>query len=423
MRGLFPYIFSIAHVVTCPGELVEGARFSDVLSAPPPWLVGPSGSRIVLMEQIHKGTETVLYTASVEGKSSGGVVVKFGTDCRERTLGGLEFNDNEPTRAMMEVEIFQLVSPHGISPELMYASEPMQIDQGFKKTSSLTFGRFMEENMDRCIGLGSQLIYTVQERVGPSLSKWLSKLQTENWDFWASTAFSRQNLIAARKAFLLLEKLHQLGFAHGDIHYGNIAFRRNDISDISMITDLENEELVLIDFEMSRRYANTPTDKSEETFKSYGWLNDWNLSIWQLQGYHYGPRDDVYRLLFHTGNAASKYRYSSGYKVLKDMNLKAFNSPKAPSPAYSRIAFDTSHYIKTNAPLFKYSYIVASVFICGDDDLVSPEIQAEILNSLEELHVHMKETYSDPGISVDIFHVVSELDRVLSLIPLAVLVG
>jgi hypothetical protein len=64
--------------------------------------------------------------------------------------------------------------------------------------------------------------------------------------------------------------------------------------------DVENEQLVLIDFEKAVLIKDIKD--FDFTYSSPRHLNKKLLSPWQLQGYPPAPRDDVYRLLFQTAS-------------------------------------------------------------------------------------------------------------------------
>ena len=95
----------------------------------------------------------------------------------------------------------------------------------------------------------------------------------------------------AINVMVLVQKLHQEAkIVHGDIHFGNIAFRSSENLSAG---------LLLLDFGRSFSVADTDTrgnELPEKVNAGYQW-SDYLLSPWEIAGYRTTRRDDIFRVL------------------------------------------------------------------------------------------------------------------------------
>jgi hypothetical protein len=80
----------------------------------------------------------------------------------------------------------------------------------------------------RHCGLGDS--YTVLERVGPTLNEYV-KSHVFKKDAFARESYRKLRVIVLN-VVKLSQRLHSEGIVHGDINFGNIAFKRNPKSNM-----------------------------------------------------------------------------------------------------------------------------------------------------------------------------------------------
>ena len=101
----------------------------------------------------------------------------------------------------------------------------------------------------------------------------------------------------ARKTVRLVKRMHELGFVHGDMHFGNVAFRSPDLQ-FTEVKNVADHDMILIDFGYSVFMPDTlDLAEAEEPDKKIAGLSPLYLSPWQMQGHRRSPRDDVVRII------------------------------------------------------------------------------------------------------------------------------
>jgi serine/threonine protein kinase len=259
-------------------------------SHPDRWDESPLGP-VALTQSLHEGMDGSVFTGTAGNTY---VVVKYVNDCSYRS----RMKKRMERHPLVTESVFLLrLNESDIAPKIYYLSPPAAIVsspsdvEGFLKDRHKT--RYMMTHLDSCLALKPEIRFMLQEPVGFPLDLFLG------WSVGAlppSREITKTVLQTVSKALGLVEKLHEMGIIHGDIHFGNIAFRnaldKND--------DVENEQLVLIDFEKAVLIKDIKD--FDFTYSSPRHLNKKLLSPWQLQGYPPAPRDDVYRLLFQTAS-------------------------------------------------------------------------------------------------------------------------
>jgi len=106
--------------------------------------------------------------------------------------------------------------------------------------------------------VGSEIRFTVLERVGPTVNEYV-KSHVFKKDAFARES-SRKLLVIVLNVVKLSQRLHSEVIVHGDINFGNIAFERK----VDGSAEIEHEELVLLNFEFAGLM------NQESTRKEYG---------------------------------------------------------------------------------------------------------------------------------------------------------
>lgn len=208
------------------------------------------------------------------------LAIKYMTNCPKLLRG---FPQDDGSRLSHEFEVMSHFNTSGITPHVYYLSEPQII-------GSLDYGNSgrVGDALLHWIRKDSQLRNVICEERAQFRFQIMEKVGSDLLNFFIDkagiVAFPtienlRSALLLTATSVGLLKSLHESGWVHGDIHFGNIAFRRKD-----------SAELVLIDLEKSGEIFSAPSPVDE--------LNKYLLSPWQLEGGHpLAPRDDVVRLI------------------------------------------------------------------------------------------------------------------------------
>lgn len=213
--------------------------------------------------------------------SANRLAIKYMTNCA-RLIQGSPRDDG--SRLLHEFKVLSLFNSSGITPHVYYLSEPQSIGSldfsNSGKVGDVLARWTIKEPQFRweICEERAQFRYQIMDKVGSDLLTYfigdcgVVKLPTRD--------NLRSALLKTAKSVRLLKSFHDLGWVHGDIHFGNIAFIREDNFD----------ELVLIDLEKSAPILSPPSPVHE--------LNKYLLSPWQLEGGHpLAPRDDLVRLI------------------------------------------------------------------------------------------------------------------------------
>jgi serine/threonine protein kinase len=91
----------------------------------------------------------------------------------------------------------------------------------------------------------------------------------------------------------LVQRLHERGVVHRDLHLDNVMFRAETESWTA--NDVVSGELVLIDFGLSVFFPDT-ADFGLDWYVDDG-MSPWLMSPWQLDKVRAGRRDDLFRVL------------------------------------------------------------------------------------------------------------------------------
>ena len=149
---------------------------------------------------------------------------------------------------------------------------------------------------ERCVG--EPLSYLVMDRVGQTIGRAFKRAEGPV-PYMERRKTAVKLINAGISVMTHLERMHQGGLVHGDVHGGNIAYRCDDLHS-------DCNKVVLIDFgEASQvgRGSRTPSN-----------FNPYVLSPWQLLGRPRTHRDDVYRLVQVLANVAANFQLTAVMK-------------------------------------------------------------------------------------------------------------
>jgi serine/threonine protein kinase len=163
----------------------------------------------------------------------------------------------------------------GLGPPVSFLSPGKRIAEsvGDPKTRFTMSDAEREQAADR----GCLVRFMVMDRVGDSLQQLID----------------RETRIPLEKALgyiieiiLKLSELHSHGIIHGDLHAGNVCFIRPRV-----------ESLTFIDF----GFSSHVDDESDRRFRQPLSLMHHQYTPWELEGFRYARRDDVFKAFFLLG--------------------------------------------------------------------------------------------------------------------------
>ncbi len=219
--------------------------------------------QLVLGKLIYRGYESSVYRVA----NHQGLLIKYQADCEESTI------ELHPLIAEWwnGKEAFEA----GVSPELLFLSPPIPF------TSSLSFERrfvIPKKHLDSCLANSATLRFLVMKEIEGAK------------DLFAYAALFPGYVVPFNYAMtigkLVVEKfkvLHTI-LVHGDVHPGNILVSLNGT---------EIERVWIIDFGRSR--PNEPADP-KPIVQPFHYFHP-ALSPWQILGYEWAARDDVYNFI------------------------------------------------------------------------------------------------------------------------------
>ena len=139
-----------------------------------------------------------------------------------------------------------------------------------------------ETEWETCRAHGGVIRYMLMERVGECLS--VFEKRDTHGPYMSVHLATRVGI----QVLSLLKRLHTSGIVHGDIHPGNICQKLNKPGEMTLI---DFGTGLFVDAEITHR----------PVAGSLTWVHP-AMSPWQLDGWGYSRRDDIYKLLFTMAN-------------------------------------------------------------------------------------------------------------------------
>ena len=230
------------------------------------------------------------------------VIVKHMNDCRNRQDRG--WRGRHPL--VTDATFLSALASTGVVPELIYLSAGTVIPE-YGVLPKWVRTKVITRQRGKCVRLGTETRFFVQEKVGVELGVYLRHInQTSSWPVMA-----RRAVTLAIRVIQMLQTIHELGVVHGDIHGGNILFRKP--SDGPENVAMNDTDLVFIDFEFAVFFPEEIG--TGVTRYRLNRLSRKLLSHWHLDGFRIGRRDDVFRALEWLANVLSQGVY---YTMIKE---------------------------------------------------------------------------------------------------------
>ena len=334
--------------------------------------------------------------------------VKFATDCRVRTdrVAREEVPKLLWNPLVNEFIILRSIEHLGLSPRALFLSRS---DPLHRKPVTVNFQtRFFNRNFKSCHLAGVQGRYMIRDRVGPTLQSYIDVLLMDpiisNSRVFASTV-----LKLARKLVSMLRKLHKAGVILGDMRLSNVAFKRR-IDDMQKVDVLE-EEFVFLSFEHSYFF---PSLVGTDAGKMLTSLDPIDQTIWQLEDARYGPRDDLYSVLWILAESLSRKQISSQWRLVVEAQLEAAGHPEPGSYEYEQILTGAAHFIKSGEPLFSLSDTRGFEAVIGED--VDELVQMNIRTRLTGLMSQFIMDHPSPDNKPDHNRVAEELESLIAIL-------
>ena len=213
---------------------------------------------VQLGHTLYRGEFSVVFAARID---SGEYIIKYRSDCdKTRKVHPLLVDSWYASKA---ANLGVAISPVFVSPGTSLEGS---------NSHKIGFG-MTEEEMRRCTRIGGRVRYGLWNRLEGGVS-------AADLDVRAGTVEFREAIVIFRELILSLEKIHTAGFVHGDIRSRHVLVTRNPIT------------VRLIDFSAAQF---VPTLRAHDPVQPMGYRGDPEMSPWEIRGYTYGPRDDVYR--------------------------------------------------------------------------------------------------------------------------------
>ena len=205
-------------------------------------------------------------------------VAKYGTDCRRRIV-----EESGPDLAS-EYSLLCGLNDTDFTPKAFLLSAAARIDKLSPKTAS----GIVKEYVDLCTARFATVRMILIEKVGMSIQAYLDEVFLVD-----KLRYLRESLIASVRVMELVQRLHERGVVHRDLHLDNVMFRAETESWTA--NDVVSGELVLIDFGLSVFFPDT-ADFGLDWYVDDG-MSPWLMSPWQLDKVRAGRRDDLFRVL------------------------------------------------------------------------------------------------------------------------------
>ena len=287
-------------------DRINGPRFAPLLyEAPELYPSGDTEVSISIGNHVFGRAEQTV-VLSIDGMPDR--VVKYQADCHKPSS----------IHPLLRDAWFQTrVAALGITPEIHYISPPSVLRETSSQKTSFQMNL---ESRRKCIRRGGLVRFMIMQRVDIDMYALGKRNPTGNF----KNAFE-----VLRAGMAMLQRLHQAGVIHGDIHPGNIASLR--VGSVN--------RLVLMDFGFAT-FAEEAAFQQDRVRGALSYVRCL-FTPWELLGMRGSFRDDVYRLLIVVAYLLNGYRfmpYCTGLESVGDDMLRfkrdsnIFIPPTFPSP-------------------------------------------------------------------------------------------
>lgn len=309
-------------------------------------------------------TPTLRFTFEDLEEERQDVVVKYMSECTRRVLAG----KSDPTWLVHDYRVLRLLDSSGITPRVFYLSDSVRWMTGAGVDFGGAIGLALQEwigNYMRC-ETGSEFRYQVMERVGTDLAVFTSNRLGRI----GGPQYIADSIFLVSKTLGLVQKLHALGWVHGDIHAMNIAFKSPKFSNQQ---DIQAADLVLLDLEKSREISDsTPNPVTNDLALHL-------LSPWQLQGLPLSPRDDVIRVMYTLAGILDPDSVFDLFTRVRNLERSVEVDPQVQAKTIEYLLA-----VRLNERLFKESSFVKFG--------LPEQARAALLRDLEDIHQFVLET-------------------------------
>ncbi len=375
----------------------------------------PLGELLILREIFrHDSVSAVVSVLTEQGshfslqqseKSDRQFIVKYSNDCGVRLNSPLSVGASDPLSR--EFKFLRALEGTDLVPTPRFISENLQVD--YRATVDLPFvDGFMRRNMQKCIQAKTRVRMLVIEPYGPTLGEYLQHLYRSEPNH---SNYMKKILILAGKTIALLSELHSYGIMHNDVHADSVAFK-NPIRSFAEV-DLENVELIMINLHQAKFFP-AELNKPYKESKIPDGLPSNLMSVFQLNGFRSGPRDDIYRIFAMVSAALSRGHYLHGAQRLVLANLESLGNPPPGTRGFIDIEREVFRFIRNREPLFVRSIPLASNAFVGSN--IEATEALSIVGKLEAIVNHIKK-YCSPDSVPDYEYIVSELREIISRLP------
>lgn len=304
-----------------PGPRLEYSRNHD--EDPVTFLGG-----LAVGDLVGSSISSVVYNATADNLVGKALVVKYTNDCLARSgnLVRSRFDNN----TVKEFGLLSVLARSNVAPVAYHLSGETVMTQAAKQSMKVRSKR-MDRRIDICASIGTRVRYMVEDRMGPTFSKYINQMYIVRPD---NTDLLKDVLSFGVRMIDMVRKMHNLGVIHGDIHAGNVVFR--DLKDSLNGYRIGSDDIALIDFGMGEFFPSR-FSKPELTKGPADNLNLIHLSPWQLKGYRTGMRDDIYRIAELLANILSENEFQATLKAKVADARRDFQDIVEPMPQSDQI--------------------------------------------------------------------------------------
>jgi serine/threonine protein kinase len=279
---------------------IDNDPFTPLVSSA--WTERTPFGTINLGSRIHKGSFSTVF----EIKEFPNLLIKYQAHCF-----GLNLNVHPLLR---DAWYMNATSAMGLSPAVLFLSPPSLLcnERAGKCEFNMPAANWFECSYDQ-----GPLRYMIMEKVN---GKSLHHFRMAEFSATNGAIRFRDAMIVGIQLMRLLRKLHEeVNIVHGDIHSPNVMITVNETS--------REVELSLIDFGLSFNVSNRTLPESP--VYSLGHHFHPFFTQWQIDGYAWGPRDDVMKGIQTIAHLMHPYDYfemereiaTRGYRALENWKL------------------------------------------------------------------------------------------------------